>query len=560
MNQPDSEVEKKTKMAEEKPPAFLSEMAIKCYKNTYVKISTISAILIFIGGGAWWLANQSIELTKAKAESINETLKITEKKYTKLTEKYTILNEDFSKLKQLEKVPTLLNPISRKQITGRFITFRWKYDVNPGFQSFILELIHYPLNGMVREGRYQIPRPDKNSMHLELPPGTNGEFYWRIGTGELLATKYPKKKKSEKVINSEITIGNFFFGDQKLIFKLEPEKETRKDAKEENVKKKSTVAKDKNELRPESYPADSRLWSRYGNFSVHASTLNRVISREKLVVGTTAAFLHYDHTIDCYGRPDTYDMDFIEWIADRMHNYPEVEPKIIVERKIFTWDEIFDKLAAGEADVAIANITKSKHREEKYRGLRFTKGYRENYQRIVFSRSLLSELVGKKPKLRELKILFRDKTIGSQNKSINQKSAEYLQKNYFSYKHKSSFDTYVDVLQAVRVGEIDFGIIDSVRMDTVSYPELAQIDFDFNSLLKGMYRDKLGYTKEDNYTENYAIAVHSSGTSNDLLNLLDKIIDSEDGKEKRKELEEIHLADNHSKNEIKDFGCKRINQ
>ena len=82
------------------------------------------------------------------------------------------------------------------------------------------------------------------------------------------------------------------------------------------------------------------------------------------MVGMTATFLSYDHTLDCQGRPNTYDMEFIEWIAQQLSKDDYMGVPIKVVRKIFTWHNLLDEVGTGEADIAIAGITKSVEREQ----------------------------------------------------------------------------------------------------------------------------------------------------------------------------------------------------
>ena len=115
----------------------------------------------------------------------------------------------------------------------------------------------------------------------------------------------------------------------------------------------------------------TRLWTRYGRFSVYESVIDRIKERKELIVGTSATFLSYDHPIDENGRPQTFDMDFIDWIVMKLEMEFEFPEHTITVRLVPTkWgDELFNSVVNGDVDVAIANITRSVARERKYPGL-----------------------------------------------------------------------------------------------------------------------------------------------------------------------------------------------
>ncbi len=479
----------------------LKDLAIKITKNIHVRMATIVAMILFAIGGTWGFAqiiiNQKNEFIEIKEEAIADL----EVKRTSLNTKYIKLAKDFSEIKKSSKVPSLLKPVSGKKITGRFITFRWKYDINPGFENFILELKHITPKGEVLKRRYQIPDANRKKMDFELPLDMQGEFFWRIGTGEMLVTE-------QQDIDSKINPAQAFV--------------------------KSSL-----DLLPKnSFPSDTRLWSRYGNFHVYKSVYDKIKTTGELDIGMTAAFLSYDHTINCNGRPNTFDMDFIEWLAKQLEREEYMNRTLKLIRNDFNWSSLFEAVSSGEVDMAIANITKTVERETLYNNMKFTKGYRKNYQRIIFSKNRFPKLSGKELTKRELKNLLEGATLATQDKTINRKSADHLNK-IFKFKHNYNYSSYVDVIDSVRRGKIDFGMIDSVRIETVNYPEIGVVKYDLNPLLKEKYK-KLGIDD----VEYYAIGVHAGTPKSKLLNAINTILESDDWKRKKIKLKEKYKAGN----------------
>ena len=142
----------------------------------------------------------------------------------------------------------------------------------------------------------------------------------------------------------------------------------------------------------------------------------------------------------------------------------------------------------------------------------------------------MPELVDRDLSKQELNDVLSGMTLATQRKSINKDSADYLN-NEFDYKHDYNYSSYVDVIDAVRRGNVKFGMIDSVRLETVDYPEIGYIGYNLNPLLKGMYQDMGGFA-----VENYAIAVHAVSSNSKLLKTLNEIIGSQDWKIMQKKL------------------------
>lgn len=495
-----------TKSKDNEQITYFHELAIKITRNVSIKIATIATLVITAMSGTWMLAqvllHEKDNLLATKKEEIDRI----ETELKERNKKFSDLEADFFELKKSEKVPSLLYPISGKHITGQYITFRWKYNVNYGNDNFTLELVHLkktPKGTKVLKTRYLIPDPHLNKMNFKFDDDTEGEFFWRIGTGEKLDTTNDNGGTTKRFIDKSL-----------------------------NRKKAYSVS------------ADKTLWSRYGNFWIHRSVYDKVKSSSEISVGITAPFLSYNNTVDCQGRPNTYDMDLIDYVAENLKS--KMGTTIYVAPKIYAWDKLLTAVSKGEVDIAIDSITKSKEREEKYPDMRFTDGYRNNSQRMIFSTvhpniKNISLPIDQNITENALKKFIKGKTLGVQNNTINLQAAETMQR-IFGYKIEHHFNSYIEIIDAVRRGIIDLGLLDSVRLDATGKQDgMGIINFDFYPLLKHLYEAKLG----DITGEHYAIAVHTNGTSDELINEINGIINSEDGKHERNTLENTY---NHDKN------------
>ena len=511
----------------------LKDFVIRISDKTHIKVSTLVAIILACVSATWGISEYASHQTERAFQSEKERmyreirtktnkLEDAQTDFDVLEDKYNILVKDYTELQKLSKVPIILSPVSGKRITGRYVSFRWKYDINPGFQNFILELKHIDKNSkQTLTRRYQIPEPERKIMHFEFPAKVSGEFFWRIGTGEILAkNSYASSSNSSSSPKPNSLVKG--------------------------------LIKDMLDITDTtSTPQETRLWSRYGHFEVYPSMMDKLKTTQELTVGMTAAFLSYDHPVNCDGRPDTFDMDFIEWVIFRLGN--ELGRPIKIVRKIIPWDNLLKSVSAGDVDIAIANITKSTAREEKYVNISFTDGYRYSYQNIIFLTTKYKHLVNEKLNESSLKSYLKGADLGVQTNTTNSRAAEYLRKK-FGFKINSSFKSYVDVIDAIRRGKIQFGMLDSIRMQTVNYPEIGVIqfkdDFKFSKFLNEFNEKELGYPGP----EQYAIAVFTGGMKTEFLKRLNTIINSPQGKKKRNELNLKHKY-NSNKQVLKGFGC-----
>jgi len=499
------------------PVNLLKEKPVPIFKGYHATIATIAAIIMSIGGGMLWLHQSTTESIKQELELSKEKLEELGGDNRKLKDDNRELQTHFVMLKRQERAPVLIAPVAGQPVIGRHVSFRWKFDPEMPVRDLIIELRHINMDKkkQVRR-RYQIPKPDLNKMDFQFPQDISGEFFWRVGTGELLNDETKPKSTMEKMM--EENLGN---ADQLAI--------------------------------PKSISSETRLWSRYGNFEIYPNLLEKIRHTSKIVVGMTNTFLSYDHIIDCKGRPDTFDMEFIEWVIKQLETKlantafnDQIEIKLV--RNVMDWNELFNHVATGQVDIAVANITRSKSREKKYPGMAFSAGYRENHQRIVYSRAL--DTKGKLAAISDfagLQKALKNEVLAVQGETINHDAAHYLKHlkkgTFFPVKSiNKNHASYVNVIDAVIRGKARFGMLDSIRLDTVHYPELGIIDVELTPYLQEFYREKLGYQSKhkEALTEEYAIAISTGGKRSIVLEKINEIIKSPDGIKRLEELEKIY--------------------
>lgn len=530
---------------------YLKDLAFRLSENTQVRWATLIAVILSVGGAGWNISNKMNtapcidKLAKCQTE-----LRSTKEALNKIRNDYTNLNELRTERRKAEKVPTLIAPLDSRAIIGQYVTFKWYYEEKLGFKNFVLELWNAAPDGMsVR--RYPIPEGhSRKTIEFQFPEPITGHFFWRIGTGELL-----------------------------------------QDYGSPGVNSVWNLASKRSDFQGE----EKRLWSRFGSFSVYPSVWEKLKRRQRLVVGTTANYLSFDYPVDCYGNQDSYDMEFISWVAEKIQATLKAEVKVEhkvdfeldalkwnetfangerkqflrqldnfmdgfelrVVTKIIEWKDKFTSVTSGDVDLVIANITATKRREEENPGLVFTEGYRENTQTIITS-SIYSNIPSMPIKSEsDLKALLKDKLVAAQNTSTNRDAAEWLNEQFSSAFEIDDevYKSYVDVINAVRRGAVDFGMIDRVRWESVEYPDLQKIDIDsdvfsLERLFKPLYDTKFKKGEK----EMYAIAVANTGGDNKFLRYLNRAI--EEGVLTRKELEKRHTVKERHRRK-KRFGCER---
>ncbi len=447
---------------------YLEDFSVRIFGRNRIRVATFFFIIISAISITYGLAEIYIigGLKNEVADAHNEISELKTER-DKLNRVNSKLVDGLKSVRHSVKSPILTRPVDGRYVIGRHVTFRWKYDSKTEFPNLILELIRVSKNGL-EINRYQVPESGREEMYFEFPGKMKGNFFWRIGPGELINNIY-----------------------------------------------------------------EDELWSRYGRFSLFPTVKEKIIETKELDVGVTATFLSYDHSIDCDGTPNTFDMALISWIATQLALDLKIGTDIKVKRREIVWRDLLRSVEQGNVDLAIASITKSKKRESEHQGLKFTDGYRTNNQAIIYKASLDSDSYksGVSLSKKQLMKILKGKTVGAQEKSVNLQAAQYLSRS-FNYKVRSDFTSYVDVLDKVRTGEIDFGFIDDVRLKAVSYPELNHLNVNLNPLLSGLYKEILN----DSESEEYAIAAKDP----EFVGILNTLIKKAKKKMKLDELEEKH--------------------
>jgi len=470
----------------EHPSHYLKELSLRLSHNTRIRVATLVVVIIFAISSTWGLNEIfRVGIFKGELEALKLDIEALQNRNDVLFRERERLSSSYSQIQRTSKIPILVYPVNRRPIIGRQITFNWKYsrDQDPGFQNLVLELIKTG-EEKLKIRRYQIPEAGRESMIFEFPEGMSGQYFWRVGTGELLSDH-----------------------------------------------------------------EGTRLWSRFGYFSLYPSAIDKIKDTEELLVGTTAKFLSYDHPITCLGDPDDYDIEFARWITAKLKDELHLNNNINMKIKYIEWEKLFSSVINGDVDFAIADITYSKQRETDNYGLVFTKGYRENKQVFIGSKQVSPDTNGTITNKNQIKDRLRGVKVGAQNLTINLDAANHLSR-IFGFQVLAGFSSYTDVLNAVHKGEIDYGIIDRLLWESISYPDLERLDLEIEPYIKEMYRKKLGTEKEY-----YAIAASAKVSNQNFINLLNKLIESQEGQEERRRLEEKHRADNLSARGRDIFDC-----
>lgn len=552
---------------------YLKDVSIHLFRNINVKLATLTGIFFAaISVTISVIFFSYINPQLIKIDEYKEKIKAAEEQSSDLNRKYNNIqteNRNLARkvdvLNEATNVPVLIMPIDNKPIIGQHVTFKWSYNVDRGFRDFVLELRRVGGDKNLIT-RYQIPEGHRRRViHFQFPEPVTGEFFWRIGTGELIKNYHGLK--TNKLSTNQQNID-----DEHHKSDTYPEHGTpvvgkyTKTSKNNADNNNDSDNKTNKNLIEEKSKDETRLWSRYGRFSMYKSTWEKLKKTKNLVVGTTAVYLSYDDPVDCAGKPISYDMKLIQILSEelgkKLKKEVEVEHevkfelkarrftdeyakiartefnkqlqeylrnyKLNITTKIIDWNDKFTSVINGDVDLAIANITKSAGREKDNPGLVFSDGYRQNHQTIIASK-LYSPI--KETNLNEKDLISRleGKKIAAQATSTNLRAAKAL-KDKFKFKIDDSnyYSSYVDVIHAVRSGKVDFGMIDSVRFESVGYPDLMALNINIDKYLIDFYKTEF----ETDY-EQYAIALANHGGRNLFLIYLNRAIN-----EKKKELEE----------------------
>jgi ABC-type amino acid transport substrate-binding protein len=465
---------------------YLKEISLKLSHNTKIRVATLIAVIVFAISSTWGL-NEVFRVEDIKYELEARKLEIEQLKISNnvLTHERDNLSSSYEEIKKTSKIPTIVYPVNWQHVIGRQVKFKWKYSKEQD--------------------------PGFQNLVIEII---------KSGENDLQTRRFHVSAAGEQSKSFEFPegiTGHFFWriGTGELLNDKE----------------------------------GTRLWSRYGSFSLYPSVIDKIKDKKEIIVGTVVKFIRYSYPISCLGDPVDYDIEFARWITDRLKEELVLRDDITMRIKYIEWEKLLPSVTNGYVDLAIADITYSRKREDEYQGLLFTKGYRENKQVFIRHKDKNSgsgRLISRK---KDISAYLHGKKVGAQKSTINADAASYLAK-IFKFEVSAVYSSYTDVVEAVYEKKIDYGIIDSLVWKSVSYPEIEVLNFYTEPYLREMYEKVLGSNHEF-----YAIAVPAKDRNNDFLNLLNQLIDSDRGKAKRKELEEKYRAKNLITKKADKFEC-----
>ena len=468
MNKENSESEAGKGQTPKTKRELLKEKVFHLFGKTYIALPTLVLVLLWVGTTSYYLTQIY------QVDPLENKLSESEGEIEELSSQNQSLTADLEKLRKESTVIASNEkiPVPIAPIRKKAVIGRmvkFQWDYKGGVGFTNYVLEIQPTGSRNTQPlRYHVPDPGRETLYFELNPKWVGQMFWRVRPGGL----------------------------------------------------------------PDG--ADqSRLWSYYGSFVVYRSILHRIRTTGKLIVGTTPAFLSYDHPIhDRTGRPDSFDIDLVYWLGEKLKEKLKI-PDLEVELRNIQWEKLFERVRTYEVDIAIGTITKSKQRESAFPGLRFSNGYLQNHQILI--EGMYSRGRGERSmRGGEFLTILKGKKVGVQNHTINEKAARALAKQY-DFEVEDNFGSYVDVYDALRQGKIDFGMIDSVRHEMVRNPEFQQVGGHLDDYLTNFYKKELGQSVEE-----FAIAVAEAiGAERGLLRLVNEILASPEAKGKGEKLEEL---------------------
>ena len=85
-------------------PTYFDDLAIKITRSVYVKISTISVLILFAISATWTIAQLIINQKDSLLDARKQDLAVSDEKLKDRNKKFAELEEDFREIKKLSKI------------------------------------------------------------------------------------------------------------------------------------------------------------------------------------------------------------------------------------------------------------------------------------------------------------------------------------------------------------------------------------------------------------------------------------------------------------------------
>jgi ABC-type amino acid transport substrate-binding protein len=251
-------------------------------------------------------------------------------------------------------------------------------------------------------------------------------------------------------------------------------------------------------------------WSSAAAFAIYTSVVDRVKRTGKLLVATTPTSYDPFVGVNTKGQYVGFELNFLRWLLPKVGEQLHMQQPPVLEITEVPWNQIFQYMQNGAADIAVRSITRSQIREKEYPNLKFTIGYVRNHQILIQANN-----GGQFP------ASLSGRIVGAKSRSVNELAAKYLATKY-GFSVNSSFTAYGDLYDALRRGDISFALVDSSLVREHLNKTVFALGGDLDGDLKDFYQSQLGFDDEE-----YSVLVHE-GASNELREALNRILKSSD--------------------------------
>jgi ABC-type amino acid transport substrate-binding protein len=249
-------------------------------------------------------------------------------------------------------------------------------------------------------------------------------------------------------------------------------------------------------------------WSSASAFAIYPSVVDRIKRTGKLLVATTPTSYDPFVGVNTKGQYVGFELNLLRWLLPKIGEQLHMTQAPILDITEVPWNQIFQYMQDGAADIAVRSITRSQIREKEYPNLRFTIGYVRNHQILIQANS-----DGQFP------ASLSGRIVGVKSRSVNELAAKYLATKY-GFSVNSSFTAYGDLYDALRRGDISFALVDSSLVHEHLNKTVFALGGDLDGDLKDFYQKQLGFDDEE-----YSVLVHE-GASKELREAMNRILKS----------------------------------